>query len=171
MGTVWNIGAVDKVVLAVAPMETDTGNTKKVEITVDSGAGTSCWPEKLLKSIPMMPKAKGVKFKAANRSELKYLGTKKIQFYPTDSHKREGGKADDVCELNFHVTDTTKPLAAAMAIAKMGNRIVLEDGPGKSYIECLKTGSRLMLKESGGTYVFDAECITGAKSPIFSRRG
>ena len=132
---------------------------KKIEITVDSGAGASCWPEKLLKRLPMMAKDKGVRFKAANGTELKYHGTKNIKF-------QVGGKG--MCDMRFHVTDTTKPLASAAAIAKMGNRVVLEQGPGKAYIENIATGQRLSLRESGGTYVLDAECFT---DPVFRGRG
>ena len=69
--------------------------------------------------------------------------------------------------MRFHVTDTTKPLASARAIAKMGSRVVLEGGEGNSYIQHLATGRKILLKESGGTYVFDAECFTGA---VFSGR-
>jgi hypothetical protein len=107
----------------------------------------------------MKAKDKGVKFKAANGTELKYYGAKHIKF--------KVGASGDVGELKFHVTDTTKPLASAAAITKMGNRIVLEEGPGKAYIENVQTGKRIMLKESGGTFVFDAECFIG---PVFSGR-
>ncbi len=31
------------------------------------------------------------------------------------------------CEMNFQVTDTTKPFASAIAVVKMGNRVVLDD--------------------------------------------
>ena len=72
----------------------------------------------------------------------------------------------ELCELKFHVPDTTKPLAAAMAIAKLGNRIVMEDGPGRSYIENLRAGDRVLLRESGGAFVFD---VDRAKAPAFSR--
>ena len=74
-----------------------------------------------------------------------------------------------MCNMKFHVTDTTKPLASAAAIAKMENRVVLEDGPGKSYIENVATGKKIHLPVSGGTYVLDADCFTDAA--IFSRRG
>ena len=59
--------------------------------------------------------------------------------------------------MKFHVADTIKPLAAAMAMVKMGNRVVLEDGLGKSFIENIENGDRIMLKESRGTFVFDVE--------------
>ena len=107
----------------------------------------------------MQAKDKGVKFRAANGVEMEYHGTKNVRFKVDSS----GGLG----ELKFHVTDTTKPLASAAAITKMGNKIVMEDGPGKAYIENVATGKRILLKESGGTYVFDAECFTG---PVFSGR-
>ena len=110
-----------------------------------------------------------MRFRAANGTELEYYGTKKVKFYPSDGRKKNGDKVDDVCEMNFHVTDTTKPLAAAMAITKMGNRVVLEAGAGKSYIENLTTGDKVILRESGGTYVFDIDCT--AASGVFNRRG
>ena len=57
--------------------------------------------------------------------------------------------------MKFHVADTTKPLAAAVAVVKMGNRVVLDtDG---SYIENKATGERIILEEEGGTYVFEVE--------------
>ena len=39
---------------------------------------------------------------------------------------------------------------------------------GKSYIENIETGRKIMLKESGGTFVFDAECFVGS---VFRGRG
>jgi hypothetical protein len=158
VGTVWSIGAVEKIVAAVSPIRMDGEDTKKIEITVDSGAGVSCWQEKLLKNTPLMPK---VRFNVASGSELKYLGTKKVQSYPVDARRRGGGRSGDVCEMSFHVTDTTKPLAAAMSITKIGNRIVLEDGPSNNCIENLTAGDKVMLRESRGTYVFGAECLEG----------
>ena len=53
-------------------------------------------------------------------------------------------------------------MVAATAIVKMGNRIVFEGGAWKSYIENLATGRRMPLRESGGTYTFEAECVDGS---------
>jgi hypothetical protein len=133
--------------------------TKAITITLDSGAGASCWPERLLKGVPMKPRDKGVKFRAANGTELKYHGTKVVKF--------KVGESGDVGELRFHVTDTTKPLASAAAIVKLGNRVVLDGGSGNAFIENVRTGRRIALRESGGTFVFDADCFTG---PLFSGR-
>ena len=53
----------------------------------------------------------------------------------------------------------------------MGNRVVLEDE--MSCIESKATGERVMLKESGGTYVFEVEgqpFVTN-KAVGFARQG
>jgi hypothetical protein len=132
-----------------------------VKVTLDSGAGASCWPEKLWRSIPMNPKTKGVKFAKVNGAELKYYGNKCVRFMPKDKLSKNGLKVPGgVCEMKFHVTDTTKPLASALAVVKMGNKIVL-DGDF-SYIENKATGERVVLKESGGTYVFEVEAVPEA---------
>ena len=182
ISTVWTVGAVDKVVSS-ADVDMDSGweqvckngkkmkKKKSIEVTLDSGAGAGCWPSDLLKEVPMGPKVKGVRFKVANGTELKYYGTKVVRFVPDDAIKQNGQKMkNDMCEMKFHVTDTTKPLAAAMAVVKLGNRVVLEQGDGKSYIENLETGDRVMLKESGGTFVFDIDCEKAAMTSTFSRR-
>ena len=65
IGTIWNIGGVE--INKVQKMEAQNDpKTKAIEITLDSGAGASCWPAKLLKKIPMKEKDKGVRFMAAN---------------------------------------------------------------------------------------------------------
>ncbi len=46
---------------------------------------------------------------------------------------------------------------------------MLEDGQGKSYIENVATGKKIHFLDSGGIYVLDADCFTGAA--VFSTRG
>ena len=87
---------------------------------------------------------------------MAYHGTKTVRF------RSKGDNRD--CSLKFHVTDATKPLASAAAIAKLGNKVVME-GPG-GYIQNERTGDRIDLKLKGGVYVFDIEVDAG-----FSRRG
>ena len=74
---------------------------------------------------------------------MKFVGRKQVMF------DADGSKG----KLEFHVTNTTKPLASAMAVVKAGNRVVLEDAGG--YIENRASGRRIELHEKGGTYVFD----------------
>ena len=106
IGTIWNIGGVE--INKVQKMEVENDpKTKAIEITVDSGAGASCWPGKLLKKIPMKQKDKGVRFKAANGTEIKYYGTKNITFQsegdlrhevPRHRHDEALGTSGRVCE-------------------------------------------------------------------------
>ena len=79
IGTIWNIGGVEINKVQKTEVEKDP-KTKAIEIPVDSGAGASCWPAKLLKNIPMKEKDKDVRLKAANGTKLKYYGTKNIMF-------------------------------------------------------------------------------------------
>ncbi len=68
----------------------------------------------------MKPKLKSVRFRAANGEHLRYRGRKDIHLKPAG-----GGTA---CKVEFHVTDSTKPLASAMAVVKAGNRVILDQG-------------------------------------------
>ncbi len=73
-----------------------------------------------------------------------------MQFVPKDKAGKGGNRMNGgVREMKCHVADATKPLASAMAAAKMGNRIVLDDD--FSYIENKASGERVLLKESGGS--------------------
>ena len=58
-----------------------------------------------------------------------------------------------------------------MAVVKMGNRVVLDDE--MSYIENKATGERVMLKENGGTYVFEVEGVPVVTNTAvgFARQG
>ncbi len=98
----------------------------------------------------------GVRFKAANGTELEYLGRRNKTFQPTATKSGKAVKGG-VCNMEFHVTDFT-PLAFALVAVHAGNRIVLsKEG---SYIENEKTKERIMLKVKGGTFLLDVECET-----------
>ncbi len=94
-----------------------------------------------------------MRFKAANCTELKCNGAKKVKFYPHDGYKTGGGW-----------------MAAATAIVKMGSRVVAEDEPGKSYVGNLKTG-QVMLRESRGAFVFDVDSGKAGSASTFIGRG
>ena len=112
--------------------------------------------------MPMKPRKKGVKL--VEGAELEYHGRKDSRFKAARGKGRDGkiGKGS-LCSMEFHVTDTTKPLASAMAVVKAGNKVVLSLEDEGSYIENVKTKEKIMLKEAGGTFVFDVECEDGEK--------
>ena len=178
VGTVWNVGIVDKItnihvgcIEGKEAIDVDTVQKEPnmCQSTLDSGAGASCWPKELMKDIPMKPKQKGVRFKAASGAELEYLGRTEITFHTTATKNGKTVKGG-MCNMEFHVTDSTKPLASALAVVKAGNGIVLsKEG---SFIKNKKTKEKIMLKMKGGTFVFDVECETPKNvNAVFSRRG
>jgi hypothetical protein len=57
---------------------------EKGVITVDSRAGVSAWPRKMLKDVPMGPRNEGLRMMAANGTPMANLGTKLIQFRGTE---------------------------------------------------------------------------------------
>ncbi len=108
----------------------------------------------------MKPKLKGVRFRAANGEDLRYRGSKDIQFRPG------GGGA--TCSMEFRVTNSTKSLASAMAVVKSVNRVILDQRG--SYIENKLTKERIELLELGGAFVFDIEPGHGARNAGFARQ-
>ena len=44
-------------------------------------------------------------------------------------------------------------------MCEAGNRIVMDPEPGKSYVENIMTGGRMMLKKDKGTFVFEVEYL------------
>ena len=92
IGTVWNVAAVEcGKVTPHTTYRTDVKTDVKVggvdkgemiQITLDSGAGASCWPAELLPEVPMKPKLKGVRFRAASGKDLHYHGRKDILLKP-----------------------------------------------------------------------------------------
>jgi hypothetical protein len=126
----------------------------KGSITLDSGAGASCWPNGKLKNVPMKPKMNGVKFIAAQGTELQCYGMKNIKFKPlcmVNGVVKEGNMGD----IEFHVTDATKPLVSAVKVVEAGNTIVMSSNKGGSYIENDVTKERIYLRKEKGTFVFD----------------
>ena len=87
---------------------------------------------------------------------MAYHGTKTVHF------KSRGN--GNPCSLKFHVTDAKKPLVSAAAVARLGNKVVMEGAGG--YIMNEKTGDRINLELKGGVYVFYIDVDAG-----FNRRG
>jgi hypothetical protein len=92
---------------------------------------------------------------------LQYHGRKNIRFKPMGGHT--------ACNMEFHVTNSTKPLASAMAVVKAGNRVVLDESG--SYIENKITKEKIQLKECGGTFIFEVEPEGRKSHSGFARRG
>jgi len=122
-----------------------------IEVTVDSGAGKNVWPKSRKTAGEIEPLKKMIKLVAANGTRIGVHGEKTIQFV------KDGRK----CGMKYLITDVTKPLAAVSAMVDEGNRVVF-DSEG-SYVECKKTGQRIYMKRSNGTFVMELEVDTGKK--------
>ena len=60
--------------------------------------------------------------------------------------------------IKFHVAVVSKPLAAAVRVAKAGNIIVMHPDEDKCFIQNISTRERMKLREKRETYVFDVVC-------------
>ena len=68
--------------------------------------------------------------------------------------------------MTFNVASVTKPLASAAQVVASGNRIVLDPRPDESFVENMKTGERMRLREQKGVYVFDVQYRGGEEGTI-----
>ena len=93
----------------------------------------------------------GAHFIAANGTRMKNVGQKKLDFVA------KGGVKSNIV---FQVTDARKPLASVSKIVAKGNRVVFT--PDRSYIENLRTGKKIEMELSNGTYSIDVGFMTTA---------
>jgi hypothetical protein len=114
-------------------------------ITIDSGAGVSVWPSHWRCPGKVVKEGQKTRLEAANGTPIRQYGRKRIPFEVNET-RRCG-------EMDFIVTDVTKPLAAVSAIVEAGNRVVFcKEG---SFIENTTTGEKISLKCERGTYTMD----------------
>ena len=68
--------------------------------------------------------------------------------------------------MTFNLAGVTKPLASAAQVVASGNRVVLDPQPDRCYVENVKTGERMKLREHKGVYVFDVQYCDGEEGII-----
>ena len=71
-----------------------------------------------------------------------------------------GEKLTRKSAMNFNEADVRKPLASAVAVARAGNRIVLDLDTG-SFIENKRTGEKMKVEMENNTFVFDVQIEDG----------
>ena len=163
--TVWRINNVETKNLwdalneedeVVAINEVEVKKKKRCTVTMDSGAGASCLPKDWMPGVPLKPRKKGVKFVAAEGSDMGYYGRKDVRFRAVRS---EGGKTrrGTLAQMEFHVTNSNKALASAVDITDAGNAITLSKKKGESVIINDKTKEKIYLRRENGTFVFDID--------------
>ena len=125
---------------------TQDGEWKKIRVQVDSGAFDWVTPKSTAEHIPISEteaSKKGVCYSAANGSDIKAFGEKRIK-----------GLFDEGFGFSakMQVADVRRTLASVMSINRTGNKVVL-DGQG-SYLENKRTGKRVKIHIEGNQYVF-----------------
>ena len=121
------------------------------DIVIDSGADESCWPEGQGDAFPTKPSTRKLILKTANGGDMKHYGQKEIIF------KHEGGK--EPIGLTFQVTDVKKPLLAVRRLVEKGNKVVLAEGDGESYIQNMASKVKVPVKKKGGSFVIEAHSV------------
>jgi hypothetical protein len=77
------------------------------------------------------------------------------------------GSGANVMSLGFQVSDVRKPLAAVWRIAEKGNKIQFGPDDQDNFIMNIATGSKVMMKRRGGSYVIPADFVV--EEPGFHR--
>ena len=61
-----------------------------------------------------------------------------------------------MCAMHFHMTDAKRMLASVAKITEAGNLVKFGDGEQENYIQCKKTGKKVIMKKEGNLYVINA---------------
>ena len=77
-----------------------------------------------------------------------------------------GGAWTRLSSMTFNMAGVTKPLASAAQVVASGNRIVLDPNPDESYVQNIRTGEKMALREQKGVYVFDVQYHNGDQGTI-----
>ena len=132
------------------------------EITVDSAADESCWPEDMGGAFQIRASKRNIRLRAANGTDMKHLGEKDVTFKDSDS--------GTVMGMTFQVTEVKKALAAVWRLAEKGN--IVQFGPEEhhNYILNLATKKKIKMQRKGGSYVLKVEFVKWVPeggSPVF----
>jgi hypothetical protein len=129
------------------------------EITVDSAAEESVCPKSWEEQYPMRRPSRWMRFVNASGGAMNHYGEKTATFTT--------GSGANVMSLGFQVSDVRKPLAAVWRIAEKGNKIQFGPDDQDNFIMNIATGSKVMMKRRGGSYVIPADFVV--EEPGFHR--
>ena len=108
--------------------------------------------------------------KIHTKTQNRFAGLQVTDDYDIDEvnevHTCEKQKWTRPSSMTFNVASVTKPLASAAQVVASGNRIVLDPRPDESFVENVKTGERMRLREHKGVYVFDVQYRDGEEGTI-----
>ena len=121
------------------------GQWEKIRVQVDSGAFDWVTPRSTASGIPIKPteaSRKGECFSAANDTDIKTYGEKRIQ-----------GFSDEGLGISakMQVADVKRTLGSVMSMNRTGNKVVLDGA--NSYIYNRKTGRKIKIYLEGNKFI------------------
>ena len=137
-------------------------------MVVDSGASETVLPKAWFNNVPLKEREGskiGEWYRAANGGKIYNLGERTLNMSTLDGQQHR--------QMTFQVCDTRKALGSVCKMVHNGNRVVFDING--SYVENVKDGSRIPLRERGGVYVMDMWVApnndTGGGKQDFTRQG
>ena len=106
------------------------------DITVDSGAEESCWPQGQGDVFVTISSKKRILLRTAHGRDMNHYGKKDITFK----------RGSDIIGLKFQVTDVGEPLLAARRLVEKGNIVQFGPEPENNFIMTLESCKKIMMK-------------------------
>ena len=121
------------------------------DITVDSAADESCWPEDVGGAFDLKPSKMNIKLIAANGQAMRHSGEKEITFRDPDSK--------DVMSMKLQVTEVRKALAAVHRLTEKGCFVQFGPEEADNFIQYGKNGKKVKLIKKGRSYIMRVEFV------------
>ena len=126
-------------------LESEYRDYRRLSILVASGAAEHVMPKQRLPSYPVAEgaaKKAGVKYAAADGTELPNEGEQSVKFATREGHQ---------CSILFQVADITQPLLSVAKLAAKGHAVSFQGDTG-TIVE-KTTGRSIKFHRQGGVYM------------------
>ena len=148
---------------------TTTPTSSSTRTTAKTTGNTTTWAQVVAGGKTVYPPGLEAQ-KPQTKTYNRFAGLQVTDDYDVDEvnevHPYDGKKWTRPSSMTFNVASVTKPLASAAQVVASGNRIVLDPRPDESFVENVKTGERMRLREQKGVYVFDVQYGGGEEGTI-----
>ena len=122
------------------------------EVTLEAGIGVNCWPVGEGNDVPKLYEEGRTWVHRTDGTMTEDFGKVRVKIEYMERFRWNGERIEGkISELDFHLVKVDRPVISMAWLMGNGNRIVLEKGPGKSFIEETGQGDRIMLKVRMGT--------------------
>ena len=158
-----NPKACGKTIASVSP------TSSSARTTASTKGNTTTWAQVVVGGKTVYPPGLEVP-KSQTKTQNRFTGLQVTNDYDVDEvnevHTCNKQQWTRPSSMTFNVASVTKPLASAAQVVASGNRIVLDPRPDESFVENVRTGERMRLREQKGVYVFDVQYSDGEEGTI-----